>query len=141
MCIAIIARPIAKRSVPLGGSCSLESNGVVENLQQRRQIVRSTTNQLVINKIGNSSVRLAGVAPLEMDGAPFKNVPQKQGAKVTKRRLSNVFPATSLVPTFVGSVQTKGLLQNSSNAEVEISQTSSSRKLERKNSNLFESEY
>ena len=39
----------------------------------------------------------ADVAPLERNGAAFKNVLQKQGAKVAKRPLSNI-PATFLVP-------------------------------------------
>ena len=111
VCITINARPISKSSVQLGGSCFLESNRGVANLQQRRRIVRSTTNQPAINKIGNSSVRTAGVTPLERNGAPFINVPQKQGAKVAKRRLSNVFPVKSLVSTSIRSVQTRSLLQ------------------------------
>ena len=42
----------------------------------------------------------ADVAPLERNGAAFKNVLQKQSAKVAKRPLSNI-PATFLVPNLL----------------------------------------
>ena len=80
-------------------------------------------------------MRIVGVTPHERNDVPFKNFSRKQGAKIAKRRLRNVFPVLSLVSTSIGSVQTRSLLQNS--AEVEFSQASSRKhSLERSNLNL-----